>query len=138
MLPSYEDITSSIPEPPKWWNAGGVPRYVEFSPEHASTIYAEEVALLLIACQGCGTYYEVELSWDLREYGARAIRGKDIHYGDPPRGGCCGVGPTMSSIPVKVLQYWRKENRVWVRDPQLEVEIEDPESYMGDGSWLLE
>lgn len=147
MLPSYEDITSRIPEPPAWWSSGGVPRYVEFTPKHASSIYADEVALLLIACQGCGAYYDVELSWSRFDSSlngggkvpslAERITTKMIHYGDPPRGGCCGAGPTMNSIPVKVLQFWKKENHAWVRDPALEIEIEDPEEYMGDGSWMV-
>jgi hypothetical protein len=149
MLPSYEDITSRIPEPPTWWSSQGVPRYVEFTPKHASSIYADEVALLLIACQGCGTYYNVELSWSrfdtVHVIGSsrrmpsitELITTKMIHYGDPPRGGCCGAGPTMNSIPVKVLQFWKKENHTWVRDPSLEIEIEDPEDYMGDGSWMV-
>lgn len=48
-----------------------------------------------------------------------------LHYGDPPNIHCCAAGPTMNSIPIRVLEYWSRENPLldWQRDPALEVEI---------------
>lgn len=36
------------------------------------------------------------------------IQRKEIYYGDPPNIGCCPSGPTMNSIPVKIVEYWSK------------------------------
>jgi hypothetical protein len=56
---------------------------------------------------------------------AHAIETDELHYGDPPNVCCCPAGPTMNSVPVRVLEYWRKEVagkrwRDWVRVPELE------------------
>ena len=34
------------------------------------------------------------------------IRDMTIAYGDPPNIGCCPAGPTMNSVPRRVLEYW--------------------------------
>jgi hypothetical protein len=105
----YSDITSRITEPPKWWDEHAVPRYCDFGPEKVANIYADEVALVEIACQNCGRRFQVAFVADLMRHLARggsdkpynrdnlaqAIRGGIIHYGDPPNTGCCPAGPTM-------------------------------------------
>ncbi len=31
-----------------------------------------------------------------------------IDYGDPPNIRCCDAGPSMNSVPIRVLEYWYK------------------------------
>jgi len=135
----YEDIRSRIPEQPKWFDEEGVPRYCDFSPCKVANIYADEVALAGITCQGCGTRFKVAFSrsrnsamvaqvmghtWVPPSL-ADQIRSKEIHYGDPPNTGCCPAGPTMNSEPRRVLEYWQREAGIdWKRDPSLEIDIE--------------
>lgn len=145
----YADIRSRIPEPPKWWDERAVPRYVDFSPDELANIYAEECCLLLICCQQCGQEFKVAMSIDSMErfrtlmqagpvtrldreialsggmFLAEGIRHNMIEYGDPPNIDCCGAGPSMNSVPKRVIEYWRKtiENFSWKRDAALEREI---------------
>lgn len=136
----YEDIRSRIAEPPQWFDESAVPRYVEFAPDHLSNIYAREAALVEIACQACQKRFKVAFSRctmdDVREriagreprLLADAITAKAIHYGDPPNVGCCPAGPTMNSDPLRVLEYWRRDDTVdyeWSRNPALEIDVSD-------------
>lgn len=135
----YKDITSKIAEEPQWFDEHAVPRYCRFSPRKIADIYANECALVLIACQSCGTEFRVAFSQDTMDvvkwtmmFGkdktmptiADQIRDKTLHYGDPPNMECCPAGPTMSSEPHKVLQYWKRERLDWKRDKTLEIGIE--------------
>lgn len=124
----YSDIRSRISEPPLWWDESAVPRYAEFAPERLSNIYAREAALVLIACQACGTRFQVALSMAMREPQAlaMAIRDGSLHYGDPPNIGCCPAGPTMNCDDIMVLQYWHRPDFDWIRDSSLEISIEEP------------
>jgi hypothetical protein len=136
MLHHYEDIRSRIAEPPKWWDESGVPRWCEFGPGETANIYRSEVALLLIACQGCGQEFKVAMS---ATYGrelvdgtwcdeplANAVRKLEIHYGDPPNVDCCAAGPSMNSEPQRVLEFWgRDDGHDLVRRPELEIDIDD-------------
>lgn len=144
MLCAYKDIRSRIAESPTWFDEYGVPRYCHFTPGHVADIYADEVALVEIACQECGHRMMVAFSSSLigaicRGLGAEpdgqeptladAIRAKAIHYGDPP---CfeCSAGATMNCIDVRVVSYWRRGDRAserWVRDQSLEITLDDPE-----------
>ena len=135
----YGDILSRIAEPPSWWEEGGVPRYGTFDPAESTGIYCLEVALVEIACQDCEARFLVtfENASDDRVI-ARDIRAETLHYGDPPNVGCCAAGPTKSSEPVRVVQYWARGHSEyveqgivvdgaffeWRRDPSLEVEFE--------------
>lgn len=146
MHQSYEDITGKLGQP-TWWDERGVPRYCEFSPRHCSNIYADQVVLLRIECQGCGQPFDVCLSQSKMErYGyiptgekGRAafgqwpsledlVREERIHYGDPPNIGCCPAGPTMNSIPRRVLQFWKQDRGEPHRDPSLEIDLLDEDS----------
>ena len=143
----YHDILSKIGEEPQWFDERAVPRFVAFSPDECADIYADEVALAEIRCQGCGRPFRVAFSLSVvskinaavQTTLADEIRAKELHYGDPPNIECCPAGPTMNSEPVRVLEYWHThdkqyvENGVvtdvagymkWVRDPTLEVDIE--------------
>lgn len=137
---SYEDIRSRINEPPQWFDESAVPRYVPFEPDHLSNIYAREAALVEIACQACATRFKVAFSRctmdDVREIGAGrkprlladAITEKTIHYGDPPNVHCCAAGPTMNSDPLRVLEYWRRDDTTdheWSRNQALEIDVSD-------------
>lgn len=118
----YHDIRSRISEPPKWWDENAVPRFCEFAPRHAANIYAREASLVLIECQGCRTPFKVCVIG----FGklAQRIRDGSLHYGDPPNVECCIGGPTMNCIDVRVLEYWRRKDSDWERDPALEVGLE--------------
>jgi hypothetical protein len=45
MFHHYEDILSRIAEPPRWFDARGVPRYCDFAPDRIADIYTRECAL---------------------------------------------------------------------------------------------
>lgn len=120
MYPSYEDITSRIPEAPGWWQEGGVPRYGVFTPRETASIYANEAALVEIACQSCDARFHVSFHADKMDaYEGRSvadlIRSDSLHYGDPPNTGCCAAGATMSSINVRVVEYWSKDHAQFVK-----------------------
>jgi len=131
----YEDIRKRIKEEPKWFDENGVPRYDEFHPKLSPNIYADEVALLEIKCQNCGRRFLVELNWDMNDKIFRnipsleaRIKNNSIHYGDPPihliDGEPC-VGNSMNSVPLKVVQFWRRGiDKGWVRVKKLEKTID--------------
>ena len=134
----YRDIRSRIHEAPKWWDENAVPRYCDFAPNESANIYAREVLLLEIQCQGCGAHFDVamshgdlEIGWGedgkawARAYKSFADRLRELHYGDPPNAGCCAAGPTMNSIPLRVLEFWHAPKvGNWQRRPECEVRIE--------------
>lgn len=134
----YRDITDAIGRQPLWFDEHAVPRYSEFTPDSTANIYADEAVLLLILCQGCGTEFKVCMSdsaprihWAKSTPGGEVVtyppmveRVQDLHYGDPPNMGCCGAGPTMNSVPRRVLEFWKRDRMNWERVPELEVEIE--------------
>ncbi len=148
----YSDITGRIAQPPMWYDEHGVPRYDAFEPRQTASIYAHEAALVEIACQSCETRFLVAFTAsNVDEYRlvlahakgepyvhrtlADAIRDHSIHYGDPPNAGCCPAGPTMNSVPLRVVEYWRRDHNVfeWARDLSLEMAIicswSDPDQY---------
>jgi hypothetical protein len=141
MLESYEDIRKRIPEPPKWFDSNGVPRYDEPSPGLSPNIYADEVLFYEIACQACGKVFLVEENWSRFSVSeitrgienpslAERVRRRRIHYGDPPRhdeDGCLS-GATMNCIDGKTVQFWtRSPGCEWSRLPELEgLELEAP------------
>ncbi|MFQ5796037.1 MAG: hypothetical protein ACE5JP_13445, partial [Candidatus Bipolaricaulia bacterium] len=110
-------------------------------------IYATHVAFLEIACQGCGRSFKVTVhcrkgieeherkKMDLADPEVKLPSEGDVgwfHYGDPPRHtssdpnsgkiDCIG-GDTMGSVPIKVLEFWIKEDLKWIRKPQYEVDV---------------
>lgn len=127
----YRDITERIAEAPKWWDENAVPRYCDFSPEERANIYTNEVALVEVRCQGCAKlflvcfsrsrYQTLETARSMASY----IVSRELHYGDPPNIDCCPAGPTMNSIPIRVVEYWRRPRELaWQRDAALEIGIE--------------
>ncbi|MEO9684490.1 MAG: hypothetical protein ABJF86_13635 [Tateyamaria sp.] len=116
----YGDILSRISDPVLWFDELAVPRFDPFEPGHVANIYASEVALVRIECQGCGHPFDVAFTAPrasaplpsveredrryplLRDY----IRAAQLHYGDPPNIECCIAGASMNSIPRTVLEYW--------------------------------
>lgn len=130
---------------PLWWDENGVPRFSAHHPELAPNIYAYEVVLLKIQCQGCGERFLVQLDWsslddvrrrmilpdgdhDAARLSARAREGT-LDYGDPPRHAhpdptierCSGE--TMSSDAIGVVEFWRRTKETdheWRRIPELE------------------
>jgi hypothetical protein len=120
----YEDLLSMTDEKPSFFQRDGVPRWERFEPGRSNGVYAVEVAIMEIACQGCDDRFHVMMERDSHEdrktLGER-IAGKTIHYGDPPNVGCCDAGPTMNSEPVRIVEFWRREKFEWSRDPSLEI-----------------
>lgn len=129
MKQPYLDIINRISnDSVLWWDENGVPRYDRFSPRLASNIYASEVALLKVACQNCSQQFLVVISaLVLSDNNSllSKIKNRALEYGDPPNVSCCPAGPTMSSIPLKVLQFWKHDgNRLeMVRLSEYEIEI---------------
>ena len=145
----YHDILSRIASPPLWWDENAVPRYEPFTPTACANIYADECVLLWIDCQACGRRFDVCLSsshgrasshlallnqartGQLVPSLAEDVRTHAIHYGDPPNVDCCPAGPTMNSIPRRVIEFWRQARalqrldgtRGWERVADLEVDI---------------
>jgi hypothetical protein len=133
----YGDIRSLAAEPPQWWDEYAVPRYCAFTPDEVANVYAHEVALVEIACQNCGARFAVAWSRSRHQMGedetghvwvreARPFDPLRFHFGDPPNAGCCDAGPTMNCEDLRVLQSWRRENFVWVRQPEKEIRLDEP------------
>lgn len=134
MHQSYEDIRRRIGVP-LWHDEHGVPRYDPFEHGLCADIYADECALVSIACQNCGERFNVAFSEspltrlrietrDLGPTPAEQIRDGSIHYGDPPRRNCCPAGATMNCLDLMVLEYWRRgDDFTWQRDGSLEVDV---------------
>ena len=126
----YNDIRKRIPEPPKWYDENGVPRYGTFTPDEVPDIYATQVVYLCIACQSCAERFNVAMSfrefrWNGKDMVPGHIVPKEAHYGDPPRHDCRGAGETMNCDDLAVLQSWRKGDRCdWVRHSEEEGFIE--------------
>lgn len=130
----YADIRDKLGEP-QWWDEYAVPRYCDFGPRESANIYADHAVLLLIECQDCGTEFKVCMSgrkgypagdgYEGRKGLDDAVREDEIHYGDPPNSGCCAAGPTMNSVPRRVLEFWQRAENGWdwERVPDLEREI---------------
>lgn len=120
MHKSYHDITSRIPEPPKWWDENGVPRYDDFSYNQLG-VYIRYAILALIECQSCGKHMKIGIGYDQHrifvhrnknEESCTSIEITDIakevenfNWGDPPSHGC--VGDTMISTPKALLEVWQ-------------------------------
>lgn len=126
----YRDIRDRIDQDPLWWDENGVPRYCEFSPRETGNIYCSQAVLLRIACQECGRLFEVAMTWgvfhELRNIPPldEQVRDDSLHYGDPPNTSCCPAGATMNSIPLRVIQFWlRDEAFEWLRMSDLEIGI---------------
>jgi hypothetical protein len=126
MHTEYSDIMERIAEPPKWFDEHAVPRYCDFSPREVADIYASEALLAEIACQGCERRFLVAMSWCehdglLRKVPAPSENRSVIHYGDPPNVSCCAAGPTMNSVPLRVVEFWsRATTDDWTRVPEHE------------------
>lgn len=130
----YRDILDLSPTPPLWFDEHAVPRFCDFAPNETANIYADEACLLLIECQSCGTEFPVAFTWCKHDHifpGRPAaslsdrVRENSLDYGDPPNIECCPAGPTMSSMPIRVAEFWTRADarpRGWERVPELEVE----------------
>ena len=82
MKHTFDDIRSRISEPPSWFDSNGTPRYGEFTPNACPNIYADEVALVEIACQCCNEKFLVEIHHAMyyRDMGVEArIRNGSLH-----------------------------------------------------------
>lgn len=149
----YDDITKRL-GPPLWHDSRGVPRYEPFTP-HMATVYDDYVTLMEIECQCCRAKMVVastasQLIAKFRSPTGAKLRSPtqrevilpsatpsdpwvcigDFHYGDPPRhhfedGRACVAGPTMNSIPIRVIEFWGRHHESgtgrWTRDPQYEI-----------------
>lgn len=136
MKNNYNDILQLSAAPPLWWDENGVPRYKAFYPLTDAPLDTDEYVLTEIRCQECGKIYRVAI----RQHGfstepdqlAREIKVRQIDYGDPPNdcGEDCHAGATMSSIPVRVIEYWARRKMAfkgWKRLTEFEVDFKLPQ-----------
>lgn len=138
MHTNYDDIIKKIAEPPQWWDEFAVPRFCPFNPQRVADIYANEAALIEIACQNCGTHFMVAVSNDYamesvrmhskinRSALADSIQRRTLHWGDPPNTSCCAVGASMNCEDIRVVEFWRRgyDDMEWKRVPEYEVSLE--------------
>jgi hypothetical protein len=127
MHPRYDDITSRISEPPRWW-FNGVPRYKHFEPDDLS-VSPEQVALARVACQGCETEFliGVEKKPSCQTDALAELYSGDLNVGDPPRhdhpdGSRC-AGETMGAVQIEVIEAWERASAFpwgWFRRPDCE------------------
>jgi hypothetical protein len=130
----YFDLLALTSASPLWFDEHAVPRFCEFSPDQIGNIYAAECCLLLIACQACERQFLAAVSIDeigLIRLGHQKrppppwLTASDLEYGDPPNVECCPAGPTMNSVPLRVVEAWdRHEGHEWKRRPEREGPIE--------------
>lgn len=148
---NYSDIMELIEQSPVWFDENAVPRYCQFSPDKLANIYADEAALVEVECRGCKRKFRVahsELNQNDQLWGKTGrdriafisdlILERRLKYGDPPNVQCCAAGPTMTSVSVRVLEYWCKPyvksvkpgGRIldyaltqWVRQQEFEVDL---------------
>ncbi|MDR6294453.1 hypothetical protein E9232_007007 [Inquilinus ginsengisoli] len=125
----YRDIRSLTKQSPKWFDEKRVPRYCDFHPNMAANIYAKQAALVLISCQSCDSVFSVCItgitnteSQRLGKSLADELQDGTLDYGDPPNIGCCSPGPSMTSVPRRILQYWVLDPKKWqwYRDETIE------------------
>lgn len=125
MYTYLHDIINKLGEPIWWDDEDAIPRYCEFSPHETNNIYADEVALILIECQNCGHKFKIAETWDILKsdtpLSESLKKGYVIGFADPPNIRCCDVGPTETSIKIRVLEFWRRDKVDWERVPCLEV-----------------
>lgn len=133
MTQEFTDITSKMGKP-KWYDTKGFPRYCTFHPNRTSNIYAQYVALILIGCQSCQKTWRVAVSIHMLDVLGEHFQfptKTDIgsfHYGDPPSHVKHDHrGSTMNSIPIRVIEFWKKRTafRGWVRIKKYEVFIKE-------------
>ena len=136
----YEDILKLSKKPPIWFDEHAVPRFCKFHPTQVANIYARACALVLIACQSCGARFKVAFSWSgydsatpemerlLHSYKPPKTLDevRAIHYGDPPNTECCGSGPSMNCVDLRVLQWWTRFDNSgrWQRQKRFEIPLE--------------
>ena len=130
MTIDFSDILTSIAVPPLWWHED-VPRYVPFHPKWVS-IHAREAILLRSACQSCGAIYASSICGYTEELEIAEQIGRGALPGfDPPLAlRHCGENFT-SSLTLRVLEYWRKDNtlREWRRMTEFEVDLPDADEF---------
>ena len=56
----YSDLRALVNKDPDWWDQNGVPRWGKHEPHKSPDIYCNEVALVLIQCQGCRRQFHVQ------------------------------------------------------------------------------
>lgn len=140
MKAEYKDIIAAAGKP-WWWSESGVPRYCDFAP-HLAHPEAMETALVEINCQGCGEEYKVAVSTSSRaeEQLSVSIRqAQRVGYGDPPAGGCCAAGDTMTAEEIQVIEFWSRNNKKfeWRRDKSLEVRLIDG-ALSDEAEWAMD
>lgn len=123
----FADILDRIPEPPKWFDENGTPRYNDFHPDEVPNIYANECCLFRIECQMCTREFDVALSWyrlGTERSLTERVEDNTLHYGDPPNIQCCASGLSSNSVPRYVIQFWRRVKFDWARVSELERKID--------------
>ena len=133
---------------PLWWDSNGVPRFVDHHPDLCADIYADEIALMVVACQACAREFPVQVSVGLMDLIHASqqeqedatlealIRADIIHYGDPPHVECCPAGPTMNVLDLRIVEFWRRTSSPsvysWSRVAELEIDLGDAYEARGE------
>ncbi len=135
MHTNYQDILSLTNKDPLWFDERAVPRFCPFEPKKLANIYAHEACLLEIKCQACGHPFVVAMSYGNYEemQGRQSLSeailyNNELFYGDPPNIGCCDIGITMTSVAVRVLEFWISDITTgyhWQRKSELERELKE-------------
>lgn len=139
----YGEILAAYAETPHWFSENGFPRWVDFHPKHVDDIYADQVLLCRIACQGCGQEFLVAMSssyfnrhQNLASNLLDEIEPQTLHAGDPPMTKCCAAGPTMNSVMLEVVQCWVREGVYWQRQSLLEIKFNQEDDNGTEGPEL--
>ena len=129
MLPDYRDILDSAGRPPDWWTHHGVPRFARFTPRMLG-VYDEYAILAEIACHSCDQRFLIGEGWRRFEVSPTEIHTHSLiemagawTFGDPPRhedGQRRCAGETMSSVEMRIVEAWERDDLDWVRHPELE------------------
>lgn len=150
MYPLYRDIRERL-GPPVWIDKHGVPRYSDFSPQEASEIYCDWVALMTVKCQSCGKTFQCANSASYvnlfieRRYGrfpsentAKEMVPCIAGWGDAPwhdqYGDECGfesqcAGTTMTT-DFENLRVWFRDRDGKNNEFEVWAEISEPENFL--------
>lgn len=135
MYEPYFDIREKLGEP-MWHDKHGVPRYCKYEPG-LQGVYDDFDALFEVWCQGCGRKFLVGASATGFVVGDEgpvnyvlpedSIRWPSfVVYGDAPWHGCKSGGETMTAIPLRIVEFWRKDGPGdWERDSGWEVDFRE-------------
>ena len=128
MYDTYDDILALTSRKPIWWDAHDVPRYAPFHPGIGAHGRPNECLLVLARARGGPDYLQLMCGYTAQfERAEQLTRSKSLPMGEPPAGLHAENGD-ISAEPVKVLEYWRRDQdpfSKWQRLPEFEIDLID-------------